>query len=125
MSEKDWKRVKQAPLLRKWDILIFVVFVAVSVCFFLFIFQPQGEFAEIFVKGNLVYRSSLTQSFQGEFEGVHVIIENNSIRVSEANCPDRLCVKTGAVSKAGSRIICAPNAVVIKITGGDRDAVIG
>lgn len=51
---------------------------------------------------------------------------HSSLRVSEAPCPDKLCVKQGAVS--GGSIVCIPEGVLIEITaaeeGGSADALL-
>ncbi|MCR5707953.1 MAG: NusG domain II-containing protein [Ruminococcus sp.] len=39
--------------------------------------------------------------------------EGNTIRISEADCPDKTCVKTGELSD-GVPIVCLPHKLVIK-----------
>lgn len=46
-----------------------------------------------------------------------MIIENGSVRMLEADCPDQVCVHTAPISKPGQTIVCLPNRVVIEITG--------
>lgn len=41
------------------------------------------------------------------------IDEGNTIRISEADCPDKTCVKTGELSD-GVPIVCLPHKLVIK-----------
>ncbi|MBR4363215.1 MAG: NusG domain II-containing protein [Ruminococcus sp.] len=41
--------------------------------------------------------------------------EGNTIRISEADCPDKTCVKTGALSD-GVPIVCLPHRLIIKFT---------
>ena len=52
--------------------------------------------------------------------------QHSSLRVSEAPCPDKLCVKQGTVS--GGSIVCIPEGVLIEITaaaeGGSADALL-
>ena len=48
--------------------------------------------------------------------------------MEEADCPDRLCMRRGAIRYAGDSIICLPNKVVVEISGEDAlnlDAVAG
>ena len=49
-----------------------------------------------------------------------VEITKDSVRVTEADCPDKLDVKEGAISKANEMIICLPNRLMIEIEGGER-----
>ncbi len=52
-----------------------------------------------------------------------VQIQDGAVSMYEANCEDRLCVKTGSISKANQVIICAPHKFVVKIKGiGEFDA---
>ncbi|MEY8762249.1 MULTISPECIES: NusG domain II-containing protein [Clostridium] len=46
-----------------------------------------------------------------------VEVENGRIRISEADCPDKICVKTGWISKPGQSIVCLPHKLIIKIEG--------
>ncbi len=48
-------------------------------------------------------------------------IKDKKIRIIEADCPDKICVNTGFISKAGQVIACLPNKVLIEITGVQND----
>ena len=49
-------------------------------------------------------------------------IKNGEVKMTEANCPDHLCMKQPAVGSAGGYIVCLPNKVVIQGEGeGDAD----
>ena len=43
--------------------------------------------------------------------------------VTEANCGDHTCVRTGAISRAGERIICLPHRLEIRVVGGADSGV--
>jgi len=45
--------------------------------------------------------------------------------VTDADCPDRLCVKQRAISKQGETIVCLPHRLIVKIEGGDAPDVDG
>ncbi len=52
-----------------------------------------------------------------------IIIENQKVNMYEANCPDKICVKVGSISKPNQTITCAPHELVVKLTGnGEFDA---
>lgn len=42
-------------------------------------------------------------------------IENGSVWLEEADCPDQICVHTGKIKYVGQSIICLPHKVVIEI----------
>ncbi|WP_123053604.1 NusG domain II-containing protein [Clostridium sp. JN-1] len=43
--------------------------------------------------------------------------EKGRIRFLDANCPDKICVKTGWISDAGQTAACLPHKLIIKING--------
>ena len=48
-------------------------------------------------------------------------IKNGEVRMIDADCPDKICVHSRAISKAGESIVCLPNNVILKITNGSED----
>jgi hypothetical protein len=57
----------------------------------------------------------------GSHGEIAVRISGGTVTVTEADCPDQTCVRTGEISSAGSVIACVPNGVVIRVGGGDGD----
>ena len=45
----------------------------------------------------------------------HLVIQDGCARIEEADCPDKLCVKQGTVSKSGESLVCLPNRVVVAV----------
>ena len=41
-------------------------------------------------------------------------IKDGKIRMTEASCPDHLCIQQGAVDTRGGMIVCLPNKIVIE-----------
>ncbi|MCX7711927.1 MAG: NusG domain II-containing protein [Clostridia bacterium] len=54
-----------------------------------------------------------------------ILVEKGRIRFDEADCPDKVCVKTGWLSKRGDAAVCIPDRTMIKIEGnsGEVDSV--
>lgn len=68
------------------------------------------------------YRLSLSEDTVQDFAGqnghtVTVVIQNGTVRVSKATCPDKLCVHSGTLSRAGQTAACVPAGVVLRILG--------
>ena len=63
----------------------------------------------------------------GAGKGFSNVIEvsGGRVRVVEADCPDRLCVRQGWISYDGESIVCLPHKLVVTVrsTEGDLDAV--
>lgn len=50
-----------------------------------------------------------------------LVIKDGKAFISEADCPDSICVKTRAASYVGETIVCLPHKLVIEITAADAD----
>lgn len=54
-----------------------------------------------------------------------LVIRDGTAQVVEADCPDQVCVRQGAVRYAGESIVCLPHKLVITIEGGQTGGVDG
>ena len=45
----------------------------------------------------------------------HIVIKDNKVYVSDATCPDKVCVKHAKIYRADEQIICIPNHLVVRI----------
>ena len=80
----------------------------------------NGTFVQVSVSGKIVETYSLdkdaTYIIDGKDKGKNIlVIRDGKAFISEANCPDKLCVKQGGVSKVGQSLICLPNRVVVEV----------
>ncbi len=53
-------------------------------------------------------------------EGNHISIRDGAVQMSRADCSDQICVRQGKVSAQGDTIICLPNRVVVRVSGGGQ-----
>ncbi len=95
-------------------------------CFFV-LGRPHGSEVVIKQDGEIIYRLDLSKEeervFDVEYEGRKNTIEikDGTIRVINADCPDKVCVNTGALSAVP--IICVPNRLEIRFAeDADYDA---
>ena len=51
--------------------------------------------------------------------GVRLIAENHTVRFAASDCPDGICVETGALQKVGESAACVPNRTVVTVVGGE------
>ena len=49
-----------------------------------------------------------------------LLIKDGVAQISEASCPDKLCVNQGKISFDGQSLICLPNKVVVEVKGGEQ-----
>lgn len=50
-------------------------------------------------------------------------VKSGKISVTHSDCPDSICVKTGAISGGFESIVCLPNKVTVKIEKNDTDNI--
>ena len=50
-----------------------------------------------------------------------VSVERGRICISQADCPDQVCVHQGGVSDGATPIVCLPHQLVIQIEGGEQN----
>lgn len=85
--------------------------------------------AEIWSEGKLKYTLPLSVDSQVTVQsslGTNVVtVKDGRIAVTEADCPDHYCMARGFCA-GGAQIVCLPNRLVIKFTGGQEiDGVVG
>lgn len=74
--------------------------------------------------GNLLLEIPYEQLINsGETEvtanGFHYLVawQDGQVRFAEADCPDKVCVRTGWISHSGEIAACAPGNLILKLTG--------
>lgn len=84
--------------------------------------QSEGAAGAVVVSvaGEQVQSYPLDQDLDLVLSGVnggsnHLHIVGGQAWLSEASCPDKVCVHMGKISQAGQAIVCLPNQVVIEI----------
>ena len=108
------------------DLLIAGVLLLAALLLFLAVRggRVKGAEAVVSVNGEEVGRYPLSVAGTFPLNGGSniLVIEDGEARVSEADCPDKVCVHSRAISKAGESIVCLPNHVILKITQGGEAA---
>ncbi|GAU77352.1 NusG domain II-containing protein [Fusibacter sp. 3D3] len=63
-------------------------------------------------------RETYVLDVEGEINVVQ--IEKGLVSLSEANCQDLICVKTGSISKPGEIIVCLPHKFTVEIVSNEN-----
>lgn len=108
------------------------VFLAGAAGSVLLLNAPDTHRVEVVRDGEVLYRFDLKtsedQSIRIEYGDSYNVIEilEGKIRVSEAGCPDKTCVKMGWL-KSGTPVVCLPNRLEVRFAEGSGgiDAVVG
>lgn len=112
---------------KKLTVKIEILFVAAALIA-AFAFYAQNSYAkaqlpataEIYCDTKLVKTITLETAKDQTFRlpqkpNILFEIKNREIRFKSSDCPDKICVNTGFISKPGQAAACLPNKTVIKI----------
>lgn len=109
-------------MLKKADVILAVILILLGMIPLLFSINGGGE-VTVSHDGEQVYKGSLAEDRTLEIDGKYhntVIIENGGVRFLESDCPNGDCVRAGTHSSGV--VACAPNGVIVTISGSDADA---
>ena len=104
--------------------VLFLLGIALTAAIYLF--SGSGSEVRITVDGQLygTYVLSEPQEIPIELDGRIanvVVIENGEAHMSDADCPDGLCMHQGAISRDGQTIVCLPHKLVVEVVGGEKE----
>lgn len=118
---------KKKGIFKKWDIIIISVLIILSFIPELIFGIVMGKsynqtYAEITLNGKF-YKKIILSEHVGEDTldiksdyGYNVIdIQDQSIKIIDADCKDQICVKSGFISKPGESLVCLPHKLMVEI----------
>lgn len=109
-------------------ILISALIVICAILWLLYVSNQSSEpasYAEIYYKSTLVKRIDLrdcadyTFSVDQNPNVIFHVFEDGSICFEISDCPDKVCINSGRLSKTGEHAACLPNSLILKIVSGD------
>ncbi len=107
--------------MKRRDFILIGVILAVALILFgvIELTKEEGAYVIVRIDGNEAARYSLSEN--GEYslnDGTNVLrIEDGKAYLTDANCPDHLCVKRGKVYRNGETITCLPNKLTVTVYG--------
>ena len=112
---------------KKKELVLILVILAVSALLYAgtrIIFSKPPMRVEISVDGTVIETLDLNKDTELTVEGWnggtnHVVIKDGTVHVTEASCPDKVRVNQGTIRRNGEAIICPPNRMIARITGGE------
>ena len=111
-------------------VLILVLIAVVSFVCIRFFVEGEGKYVKVYVNEKLTKTFDLTKDREYFIEtklGYNLLIINNEkARILDADCPNKICVDKGYISKNDESIICLPHHVVVTVESSedkDVDAV--
>lgn len=89
--------------------------------------KPNEMLVEVYYKGELYDQVSLLANeeivIQTELGRNVILINEGKAEMIEADCPDKICLRTGEIHQVGRNIVCLPNKVHVEIAGNSEDEV--
>lgn len=118
----DEEKLLNKKILGKNDLIliIFLLIMTSVVGVIIFFTKHEGKQVVVSVDGVVTDIYSIeddgTYEIQGYDGGRNILVIADGVAyMSEASCPDHLCMGMGRISNVGQSIICLPNRVIIEI----------
>jgi hypothetical protein len=114
------------PVFRRTDFLVILgIIILVGIIVAYNNARPSPRvLCEILVNNTVVRTVDLLSDAQfllPEHEAIRFSVKNGAIAFVESDCPDKVCVHTGYISKPGQAAVCLPNRVAVRISGATVD----
>ncbi|MBQ8475377.1 MAG: NusG domain II-containing protein [Clostridia bacterium] len=109
-------------------VLVIILAISAAVLFLcISLFSDSGKWAVVTVDGEEYGRYPLavdTEIVIESEDGTNtLVIHGGKADVTDATCPDGLCVRFPSVSENGETIVCLPNKTVVTIVGEEENEV--
>lgn len=118
---------EQSKKAYKRDLLLVGILLLAAILLFFYVRSGQdvGAVAVVTVDGEEVGRYPLKKSGTFSLNGGSniLVIEDGMAWVSEASCPDKVCMGMGKISRNGEFIACLPNRLIVVIEGGEASPI--
>lgn len=87
--------------------------------------KKSGGYAVVVQEGKEIASYPLSEDISVTFQSSNggyntLVIKDGKADVTEADCPDKLCVNQHSISFNGETIVCLPNKLVVKIVSGEE-----
>lgn len=115
-------RNNETKIISKTDIILCVAILSVCLIGIILIrlTRDNGYNVNIMIDGKLKdsYKLNENREFDvvSELGSNHVVIADGYVYVTNADCPDKVCVEHYKIGKDGETIICLPHKLVIEVT---------
>ncbi|HKM03859.1 MAG TPA: NusG domain II-containing protein [Lachnospiraceae bacterium] len=117
-------------MIKKKDLILAGVILVIALLAMLFIVLTKEEGGEVVITvDGEVYKTlpldkDITLTIGGESGDYNVLqIKEGKVSMTDANCPDKYCVKHRDIHYNHESIICLPHKVIVEIQGGDKNDV--
>lgn len=112
---------------RKQDVILILFFLIIAAAGLIWLSagRQSGQIARVTVDGTVAGLYPLDQDDTVTIGGVGgkntLVIRDGQADMTEADCPDKVCVDHAPISDVGESIICLPHKVVVEIIAGEGE----
>lgn len=118
-------------MIKKWDIGLIIILLCLSfipeVVFIMSGANNDSTLNAVVQVDGTIYKTvplsahSGTDTFTIKTENGYnkVVVKDQSIAITEADCPDKICINEGFISKPGQTIACLPHKIIIEVKAAD------
>ncbi len=114
-------------LFKKSDILILAICILTAILLLLFGTETDNALTAVITVNREEYTqidlSSISQEQEFYVNGVTIVAGNNYIYIKDSECPNKICIKTGKLTKSGQAAACVPQGVAIYIQNDDNSNI--
>ena len=112
---------------RKQDmfLILFFLIIAATGLLWLYAGRERGDTVQVTVDGTVIGEYPLERDDTIRIEGIG---GNNTLKIrdgqadmTDADCPDKICVNHATISDVGESIVCLPHRVVVEIVSSDGE----
>ena len=106
-------------MIKKRDIILALMMILLGIVGYgvIRLGQKKGSQVVIYVDQKEIGRYDLDTDIQTAKGTNTLVIENGIAYVTDADCPDQVCIRMGKISKTGENIVCLPHKLVIQVEG--------
>ena len=112
---------------KRADLILVVALLLLAGALYLTLNANRQEGGVVVVRVNGVETERHSLAVDGTFPlngGTNIlVIRDGQAWLSEADCPDLLCVKQGKIHYTGQVITCLPNRLTVTVEGGESNGV--
>lgn len=113
--------------MKKKELIIIIILIAISLggiaLFYIINATSQSLSVRVTSHGEvfavLPLAEDHTETFKDDNGYNTLVISNGTAKMTEADCPDKICVNTYPISSPGETIVCLPHKLVVEVITGE------
>ena len=87
--------------------------------------RKPAVIVEVSVDGVVVEELDLSKDTEFVMKGYQggtntLVIEDGQVYITDATCPDKVCIHQGKINRSGEMVVCLPNLMIAKIVGEEE-----